>query len=131
MSDGIPLADLVVGRKYRVEMDDCCVQGWFAGTLQEVVLNEGDPYELLFDTGRIGPKWGKWTITETVQIADTEDHTALAAHLATQEAAQPIPWESGAELPSTRCSRCNGDDVADLGGWYECRACGKGWPVTA
>lgn len=90
MSSGIPLSQLVVGRLYRVEMDDCCVQGWFTSRLTEVVRDEeGDPWELRFEHGGIGPAWGSWTISEEQEpAADCEDRTLPTGAPAGEEAGE-------------------------------------------
>jgi hypothetical protein len=60
------------GRRYRVEFDDCCVQGHFVGRFIEIRYVPDSPTDptpfpdaLVFDTGELGPvDWGQWTVTE-------------------------------------------------------------------
>lgn len=63
--------DLKPGHRYRVEFEDCCVQGEFTATFVEMKLDdegdegdEGEPWAAIFDTARITNSWGPWTFTE-------------------------------------------------------------------
>lgn len=66
--------ELVVGKRYAVTMEDCCVEGQFVGTYQGVRYTANDPKrhpdvldfpdKAVFDVGEIGPDWGQWTVTE-------------------------------------------------------------------
>lgn len=62
--------DLVAGQRYRVEFDDCCVQGHFVGRFVEVrsvIDTDGELFAeaIVFDVGELAPvDWGQWTITE-------------------------------------------------------------------
>lgn len=57
--------ELQPGHLYRVEFDDCCVQGFFVGTFVEIRMVDaaGKPYPdaVVFDCGEID---GGYTITE-------------------------------------------------------------------
>jgi hypothetical protein len=55
---------LVPGQRYRITLDDCCVEGWFEGVFVEIVRDsEGDPDGLRFDTGVVGPWWSSsWEV---------------------------------------------------------------------
>lgn len=69
-----PASELMAGRCYRVEFDDCCVQGFFIGRFVEIRYVPNDPNDpasepfadaVVFDTGEIAPvDWGQWTVTE-------------------------------------------------------------------
>lgn len=62
---------LVVGRTYRLTMEDCCVEGHFIGEYLGVRYVENNPRKApgvcdypvaaVFSTGEIGPDWGQWT----------------------------------------------------------------------
>lgn len=59
--------DLVPGRRYRVTMDDCCVQGYFEAMylgLDWSIDIDGSRFleGLLFDTAKIGPDWGQFDV---------------------------------------------------------------------
>jgi hypothetical protein len=54
MEEEIEVKDLIVGKKYRVEFDDCCVGGQFVGTLLEVDRDEDRLYSATLDTGGFG-----------------------------------------------------------------------------
>jgi hypothetical protein len=58
------IAPLVSGKRYSVELFDCCVEGDLRGAFVEYDT-ENDL--VVFDFGTIGPKWGKW---EAKQIDD-------------------------------------------------------------
>lgn len=58
---------LVPGRRYRVTLDDCCLQGWFVGTFERFAVSpdlDGTPFVdgLVFDVGQIGPDWGAFKV---------------------------------------------------------------------
>jgi hypothetical protein len=64
----IKFADLQKGRRYRVEFDDCCVQGHFEDTFVEFETDEdGDPDGAVFMNARIEPEWGRYTFTEAAE----------------------------------------------------------------
>lgn len=62
--------ELVPGRRYEVEIDDCCVQLTLAGTFEdftEFPAEEGggvDGYR--FDFGVLEPAWGAFTFREVL-----------------------------------------------------------------
>lgn len=57
-------ADLQPGQRYRVTMDDCCVEGWFNATFLHHEGEEDDPKAYAaFDTAHLGTSWGKYTFT--------------------------------------------------------------------
>ncbi len=45
------------GVKYKITMDDCCIEGEIYGVFVEWDL---ESREAVFDIGRIGPEWGAW-----------------------------------------------------------------------
>jgi major membrane immunogen (membrane-anchored lipoprotein) len=49
----IKVKDLTIGKKYRVEFSDCCVDGFFVGTLQDVDRDDGWLQSVTFDTGKV------------------------------------------------------------------------------
>ena len=61
---------LVPGRTYRVEFEDCCAEGWFISTFVHLRYDDQEPDALdavVFETGEIGPDWSvgsKVTIRE-------------------------------------------------------------------
>lgn len=61
------------GKRYRIVLEDCCIQGELQGTFLERVPHEEDSkvYETSyrFDIGVIGPCWGLWR-TEEVDESD-------------------------------------------------------------
>jgi len=71
--------DLTPGHIYRVEFDDCCVQGHFIGVFIEirVIDDQGAPFEdaIVFDSGELQPvDWGQWTITEILPTDHDDDN---------------------------------------------------------
>ena len=50
---------LIVGQKYRIALDDCCIQGEITMGMFQRFDAEEDKY--IFDAGRIGPGWGEWS----------------------------------------------------------------------
>lgn len=67
MNQGIQPKDLVAGKEYQINFDDCCVQGYFRGKFTELLYDEIEVDfldKIRFDTGEIGPNWGNWTIKE-------------------------------------------------------------------
>lgn len=50
---------MIPGRKYRIEMDDCCIEGHFIATFKTWC-----DYVAMFDTAQMGPEWGKWHAEE-------------------------------------------------------------------
>lgn len=61
----VDVRQLVVGTRYRIKLDDCCVKGEITGIFERYVLDEdGYPDEAVFDIGTIGPMWGSWTAVE-------------------------------------------------------------------
>jgi hypothetical protein len=64
MPEPTPVGKLVPGTRYRLDLDDCCVQGSLVATFSYYNLDEdGDPEEAVFDIGTMGPMWGQWTAT--------------------------------------------------------------------
>lgn len=65
-------ADLIPGHLYRVEFQDCCVNGFFVGTFIEIrMIDEDDgPYQdaVVFDCGEINNT--AWTVTEILPGQD-------------------------------------------------------------
>jgi len=70
---------MVSGKKYRVEFNDGCVDGFFVGVFKKYLdysnNDEGvyvqeipghDDFEAVFDIGRIGPGWGSWRAEEVI-----------------------------------------------------------------
>lgn len=58
----VDVTKLVPGTRYRIELDDCCIEGEVTGVFSYYDLDEGgDPDAAVFDFGRIGPMWGQWT----------------------------------------------------------------------
>jgi len=58
MAEQIPLTP---GVRYRITLDDCCIQATLTGVFERFILDEdGDPDEAVFDIGTIGPMWGQW-----------------------------------------------------------------------
>lgn len=64
---------LVVGKRYTVTMDDCCIEGRFVGTYLGVRYTPDNPARpdvldfadrAVFDVGEIGPDWGQWSVSE-------------------------------------------------------------------
>lgn len=60
---------LVPGRRYRVTLDDCCIEGHFDAVFVKVHLTreaDGTPFcqGLIFDTAVIGPNWGSFEAFE-------------------------------------------------------------------
>jgi hypothetical protein len=58
---------LVPGRRYRVTLDDCCVEGHFDAVFVGFDVHDtatGSPFlaGLSFDTAIIGPAWGQFTV---------------------------------------------------------------------
>lgn len=43
--------EVVQGRRYRVQMQDCCVEGEFTAVLAELVGDDFGPDEMKFDNG--------------------------------------------------------------------------------
>lgn len=70
MADGVNLDELVPGRRYRVDLADCCVQGFFEATFVEAVWfpadedGPGDVELVRFDCAEVGPGGGQWIISE-------------------------------------------------------------------
>jgi hypothetical protein len=60
--------ECVPGRRYEIELDDCCIQGELEATFVEFVLYEPpdapDPCGLRFDIGTLEPMWGSFTLRE-------------------------------------------------------------------
>jgi len=60
------------GKRYKITMDDCCIQGEFIGTfLRWENVNPSDSQNeplmyatAVFDIGSIEPGWGAWTTEE-------------------------------------------------------------------
>lgn len=67
-------AGMVPGKRYRITLKDCCIEGEIFGTFVEWQWPEnwdggrGEDdrayQEAIFDIGRIGPAWGKWRVKE-------------------------------------------------------------------
>jgi hypothetical protein len=58
-------ADLVVGRRYKVVLEGCLVDGWFIDTfVKEGRGEEGEIEALLFSNASIGPTYGSWRVEE-------------------------------------------------------------------
>jgi hypothetical protein len=56
---------LTPGVRYRVELDDCCIKGWFEATFVRLDLNPDDPDLIeaaVFDRARIEQDWGPYAI---------------------------------------------------------------------
>jgi hypothetical protein len=56
-------AELIPGARYRVELDDCCVKGWFEATFEKLEVNPEDPDLIeaaVFDRARIEQDWGPY-----------------------------------------------------------------------
>lgn len=71
--DAIPVRvveppECVPGRRYEIQLDDCCIQGYLEATFLEFVLYEPpdppDPCGLRFDIGTIEPMWGAYVLRE-------------------------------------------------------------------
>lgn len=65
------VGEMQPGKRYLVELDDCCVEGHFTDVFvrYEPPLEAGeDPRtsisDAVFERGKIGPLWGKWKVTE-------------------------------------------------------------------
>lgn len=55
---GLKLDHLVVGSRYRVTFDDCCLGGHFTDTLVDIEYNEEGGLDALVFTGAtMGPGW--------------------------------------------------------------------------
>ncbi len=48
---------LVPGRRYRVELGDCCVNGWFEAVFDRIVMDDGEPDKAVFDVAEVEPGW--------------------------------------------------------------------------
>jgi hypothetical protein len=58
-------SELTPGVRYRVELDDCCVKGWFEAIFVRLELNPDDPDLIeaaVFDRARIEQDWGPYAI---------------------------------------------------------------------
>jgi hypothetical protein len=56
-------SELTPGVRYRVELDDCCVKGWFEATFQKLEVDSDDPDLIeaaVFDCARIEQDWGPY-----------------------------------------------------------------------
>lgn len=68
--------EIEVGKKYEVEIQDCCVMGYFKATLTKIEGEvkkaniEGNPLWLIFDNGVKIAFYGNVTLTE---ISEEED----------------------------------------------------------
>jgi hypothetical protein len=52
---------LVPGNRYRIEMDDCCIQAIVTGVFERYELDEDqEPDVAVFDFGTVEPMWGQW-----------------------------------------------------------------------
>jgi hypothetical protein len=55
---------LTPGQRYRINFQDCCVNGWFEDTFLGYQTDEdGDPATALFEHAQISTDWGPWTFT--------------------------------------------------------------------
>ncbi len=71
--DRIAKTDMVVGKRYRIRLNDCCVEGSFFGVFQrwDRVDAGDDSYdEAVFDIGVIKPRWGQWSVEEPGEDKD-------------------------------------------------------------
>jgi len=69
MPEPTPVDKLVPGTRYRLDLEDCCVQGTLVATFSYYKLDEdGDPHEAVFDIGTMGPMWGQWTATPELSV---------------------------------------------------------------
>jgi len=59
MSNKIAL--LIPGKRYKITLDDCCIQGELVGTFLKY---DADQDRAFFYFGYIGPDWGAWTVKE-------------------------------------------------------------------
>lgn len=60
-------AELVVGKRYRAEMEDCCIEGEFEAVLIDKNMNEyGAADRLVFGNGVTLTTWGQIMFTEVV-----------------------------------------------------------------
>lgn len=77
MSGGLRPDELVVGRRYRVTLDDCCVRGHFDGRFVEIRHVPDSPTDptpfpdaIVFDVGEISPvEWGQWQIDPIEEVS--------------------------------------------------------------
>ena len=53
---------LVPGARYRITIEDCCVEATLVGTFLRTEWDDGEP-SYVFDIGTIGPHWGRWETT--------------------------------------------------------------------
>lgn len=66
----VSIGRLVPGKRYRVQFEDCCTQGFFTAVFERYELDEdGDPYEAFFDGARLGQLWAGY---EAVEAPDGE-----------------------------------------------------------
>lgn len=70
MSDPIrDLSTLVPGRRYKVHLDDCCIDGWFIDTYVGPTRDvDGDVDGWAFAAAWIGPPWGKVEFEEYREV---------------------------------------------------------------
>ncbi|GJM40204.1 MAG: hypothetical protein DHS20C20_04860 [Ardenticatenaceae bacterium] len=80
MNDKGPIKNLAPGKKYKIRLEDCCIQGEIIGIFQhwvdgdDIIIQapvfEEDNVEVetaVFDIGSIGPGWGKWFPEEVLE----------------------------------------------------------------
>jgi hypothetical protein len=50
--------NLIPGKRYKVTLSDCCIDGHFTSTFVQVVLDEdGTPDRAVFIDGKVEPGW--------------------------------------------------------------------------
>lgn len=50
--------DLVPGRRYKVTLGDCCIEGFFVSTFERIILDdEGQPKRAVFTDAEVEPRW--------------------------------------------------------------------------
>lgn len=64
--------EMITGQRYRIEFEDCCVEGSVTGVFErwrldddmEPTTENGDYSKAVFDIGIIGPRYGAWEVTK-------------------------------------------------------------------